>query len=426
MDARAPMALAIGHPGSSAALAGRLLNFVLFVTVLLSSIAFVEPSPHDVMMFVLLVACNTARLPFDRRLTPLLALTVVWLVGGAMSLMQVASTEELHPILNQDPIQYFGTSVYLGLAAIMFACLFSNGNLTRLSILRRAYILAALIATVAGFIGFFHLLPGSEIFLDNSRVSATFKDPNVYGPFLVFPILMLMIGFLTQRVTLVGLLISAFLSSGLFLSFSRGAWVHLAVSATVAVTLCYLTAPNTRMRARIVAFGLLTTLAIAIALIALLSISSVHELFVERARVLQPYDIAGSGGRFALQELAIGDILEHPNGMGPYGFSNSTIGGQQHNVYLQAFLVYGWLGGAAYLGIVFFTFLIGLRCLFLRTPWQPYLIAAYAAYIGEIAEGMIIDTDHWRHFFLVLGLVWGLSVANINRQHRQTREVMLA
>jgi len=89
----------------------------------------------------------------------------------------------------ENAIQYAGTSVYLGIAGIMFACLFCDGNLTRLLILRRAYILAALIATAAGYLGFFHLIPGYQIFLDNDRVSATFKDPNVYGPFLIFPLL---------------------------------------------------------------------------------------------------------------------------------------------------------------------------------------------------------------------------------------------
>jgi len=426
MDARAATpALAIEHPGHSAAFAQRLLNLILFVTVLLSAIAFIEPSPHDVMMFVLLTACFTARVPFDRRLTPLLVLIVVWLVGGAMSLIQVADTEQLHPIIHQNPIVYFGTSVYLGFAAILFACLFSDGDMVRLATLRRAYLLAALVATAAGYIGFFHLVPGAAaIFLENARVSATFKDPNVYGPFLVFPILMLMIGFLTQRVTLAGLLIAAFLSGGLFLSFSRGAWIHLAVSAATALVLCYLTAPNARMRTRIVAFGMLTTIAIAIVLVALLSISSVRDLFIERAK-LQSYDVAGSGGRFALQQLAIGEILEHPNGMGPYGFSNAMSGGQQHNVYMQAFLVYGWLGGVIYVTLVALTFVIGLRYVFLRTPWQPYLIAAYAAYVGEIGEGIIIDTDHWRHFFLLLGLVWGLSVASVKWQW-QTRAGMLA
>ena len=45
----------------------------------------------------------------------------------------------------------------------MFACLFCDGDLVRLLILRRGYVLAALIATTAGYIGFFHLLPGADI-----------------------------------------------------------------------------------------------------------------------------------------------------------------------------------------------------------------------------------------------------------------------
>jgi hypothetical protein len=32
---------------------------------------------------------------------------------------------------------------------------------------------------------------------------------------------------------------------------------------------------------------------------------------------------------------------------------------------------------------------------------------------------MIVDTDHWRHFFLMLGLIWGLSIASINYRRRQ-------
>ena len=69
MDARNPaLAIAIEqNTGSSAALAQRLLNFVLFITVLTSAIAFVEPSPHDVLMFALFAACIAARVPFDRR-----------------------------------------------------------------------------------------------------------------------------------------------------------------------------------------------------------------------------------------------------------------------------------------------------------------------------------------------------------------------
>jgi hypothetical protein len=56
---------------------------------------------------------------------------------------------------------------------------------------------------------------------------------------------------------------------------------------------------------------------------------------------------------------------------------------------------------------------VGLRTALVRTVWQPYLITAFAAFVGEVLEGFVIDTDHWRHFFLLLGLVWGLAAATV-------------
>ena len=106
-------------------------------------------------------------------------------------------------------------------------------------------------------------------------------------------------------------------------------------------------------------------------------------------------------------------ILESPNGLGPFEFFR-LYGTQQHDVYMQAFLVYGWIGGAAYLALVMVTLAIGFRAALVPAPWQAYLIAGYAAFVGEAVEGFIVDTDQWRHFFLVLGLVWGLTAASIN------------
>ena len=50
---------------------------------------------------------------------------------------------------------------------------------------------------------------------------------------------------------------------------------------------------------------------------------------------------------------------------------------------MQAFLVYGWIGGAAYVALVMVTLAMGLRSSLLRAPWQTYLIAAYATFVGE-------------------------------------------
>jgi len=57
-----------------------------------------------------------------------------------------------------------------------------------------------------------------------------------------------------------------------------------------------------------------------------------------------------------------------------------------------------------------------------RTPWQQYQIAALAAYTGVAFEGFVIDTDHWRSYYLALGLVWGLAIATLNFERKNRTE----
>ena len=153
----------------------------------------------------------------------------------------------------------------------------------------------------------------------------------------------------------------------------------------------------------------------------LLSFDSIGAMFDERAQLIQSYDV-GSGGRFRLQELALAARARISQRHGSVRIRRRVTALQQHNVYLQAFLVYGWVGGMAYIMLLAVDARgSALRTVFVRTPWQPYLIAAFAAFVGEVLEGFVIDTDHWRHFFLLLGMVWGLAAATFNHvRDRQT------
>jgi hypothetical protein len=72
----------------------------------------------------------------------------------------------------------------------------------------------------------------------------------------------------------------------------------------------------------------------------------------------------------------------------------------------------GWLTGFAYLTLSLVTVAMATRFVFVRTPWQPIYHAVYAAYVGTVAESAIIDIDHWRHYFLILGVLWGLMAAS--------------
>ena len=380
----------------------RLLLITLFITVLASAIAFIEPSPHDFMVGPLAIVALAAGIRFHRILIVPFVLLLSWNFFGLMSLLEVPGREKT--------IQYAATSVYLAVAALLFAMLFADNTMQRMAAMRNGYVLAAAFAALCGAAGYFHLFPGASMFTLYDRAMGPFKDPNVYSPFLILPALILLERMIRRRIDFSSMMFTGIILFGLLLGFSRGAWFHFAVSLAVVVALDFLTAPTPKVRMRILGLSLAGVAVLAVVLAILLSTTSLGGMFEQRAQLIQSYDV-GTGGRFRLQELALSSVLNFPNGMGPFEFAR-VFGLQQHNVYLQAFLVYGWAGGMAYILLLLATLWIGFKSALIRTPWQGYSIAAIGAFFGEVAEGFIIDTDHWRHFFLILGIVWGLAAAS--------------
>lgn len=384
-------------------IARQILEICLFVIILISGFVFIEPSPYEFAVVPLAFACLIAGVPIRRELLPMIWLLLLWNIGGVIAYFRVADRDLTG--------RFVIITLFMSVSAVIFACLFSSDSVRRLRITRAAYIIAAMVAAAAGIIGYFKFTAGfSELFAPTGRASGTFKDPNVYGPFLILPILFLLQSLLSRGVRLLTTAALLFILLGFFLSFSRGAWIHFVLSGVIMLGLMIVTAENHRTRLRFITLGAVSIALLAIAVAAALSFDAIDEMFKQRAQVVQTYDV-GSGGRFTMQFLAVTEILNHPFGMGPFAFS-SIYGVQQHNVYQQAFLVYGWLGGLAYVALIALTLIAGLGAVMERTPWQPYLIAVYATFVGAVGEGIIIDTDHWRHFFLLLGIIWGLVAAS--------------
>jgi O-antigen ligase len=248
------------------------------------------------------------------------------------------------------------------------------------------------------------------------RAKSTFKDPNVYAPFLILPLLFLVEGTLREGVRPLKIATAGVLVVALLLAFSRGGWVNAAASASIMMFLMFVAARSVRLRGRILFLGLLALAGIAALIVLLVSFESIGGLFKERAALVQYYDV-GEAGRFGNQIRSLSMLLERPNGLGPLEFG-AIFPQAPHNVYLNAFSAYGWLGGITYLLLILTSLAIGFQHALTRTPWQPFFIPIYAAFVGVVLEGAIVDTDHWRHFFLLLGAVWGLSAATIAHVRR--------
>jgi O-antigen ligase len=250
-----------------------------------------------------------------------------------------------------------------------------------------------------------------------SRAAGAFQDPNVFGPFLAAPALFLLHGILTDRLRRLPLYALPLLviAAGLFLSFSRGAWGLFAVSAAMMMGALFLQSRSNAFRLRIALMGAAALVLLALAVLAVLQLPGVAELFETRAHVVQDYDGARLG-RFARHVLGFQLALEHPFGIGLLMFDD-LFGEDTHNIWLKAILEYSWLGFASYVALILWTLAAGFRILFRDRPWQPFLLCAYIVLVGHVVLGAVIDTDHWRHFYLLLGLVWG-AIA-LERRHQR-------
>jgi Ni,Fe-hydrogenase I large subunit len=46
------------------------------------------------------------------------------------------------------------------------------------------------------------------------------------------------------------------------------------------------------------------------------------------------------------------------------------------------------------------------------SPLQPIAQIAYILFLGHILMATVIDIDHWRHFYMLIGILWGLIAAD--------------
>jgi len=389
---------------------------LLWLTGLFGAFVFMEPSPYEMASLLAIVALVATGLSLSSALMPFAVLLVLYNIGFAVAVI---------PVLGQPKtLLWVLVSCYLGVTALLFAAMLGTNTQARLSLLLRGYSAAAAIAALAGIVGYFRLLPGADLFVLYDRARGTFNDPNVLGAFLVLPALLAFQRVLAGRLAdglRAGILLMLLLAA-LFLSFSRGAWGQFAIAAGVMMALSFVTTRSTRDRARIVLFALAGIVVVTAVVVALLSIDQVAGLFKERATLEQSYDV-GHTGRFGRHLLGFLMALDHPFGIGPLQF-RKIFPEDPHNAYLNAFISGGWLSGVSYLALTATTVAMGLRAAFRATPWQPIYLAVYAAFVGVALESFLIDSDHWRHYFLILGVLWGLMAAA--RAHVVRRRVPAA
>lgn len=383
----------------------------VFLGVFLSGFVIDEPAPYDLYIAGLMAVWTLFGLRISRAAAPLLVLLVIMNIGGMIAMTQMSD-------IASTPL-YLSVSLFLAFTAVFFASVTSvQPSLYRLIFL--AYVMSAVLTSLLGIAGYFHAFPGAEIFTKYDRAAGAFQDPNVFGPFLVLPGIYLLYLLLTGPVSRMPLLAVPLLiiAAGIFFSFSRGAWGMFGVAAILLTGALFLQSASGKFRLRVVVMTVAAISLLVIAMLVILQLPGVSEMFSSRAQLEQSYDTARLG-RFARYTIGFQMALEHPLGIGPLVFG-TIFGEDTHDIWLKMLMDYGWLGFVSFLTLTCWTISAGFRILLRDRPWQPYLLCAYVAFIGNIGLGTFIDIDHWRHVYLLLGLIWG-AIALEYRHQRQLR-----
>jgi hypothetical protein len=403
------MAYAATFEGSppSVTSAPRLLTLQRMLVYLVAAscaIVFVEPSLYELMTLTASIIFFATGLRLRLVFMPLLLLLFLINIGYCLGAIPFMDRSEV--------FSWIATSWYMAFTVIFFAMITSEDTSARLDMLSRGLLAGALIAATSAIAGYFNLVPGGHDLLTlYERARGTFKDPNVLGAFLILPALFALQSVVSDdfRKSLRSSIALGVIALAIFLAFSRAAWGGFALTGAFMLALMVLTSQTHAQRSRIIVTSVVAVVVAIVFVAVLLSLDSISELFNQRASFDQSYD-EGRFGRFGRHLLGAEMALDLPFGVGPLQF-HRYFPEDTHNSYLNAFMSGGWIAGVCYPALLFVTVMLGFRYVFKAVPWQRAYLAIFSAFLGTVGEGFIIDTDHWRHFWMMLGAMWGMFAA---------------
>jgi O-antigen ligase len=384
LGAGAVVALAIGRYGVVVALGFGLLGVVK-----------VEPAPSDALLTIAIgLGFATGRLDLRRVPAPMGVALVVLL---ALNLLSAIAAVDFAAAL-----RFLAITLYLVVFAIWLTLWLSTADRTRLVV--RAYVAGAVASVAITLPAVFGVpFPGATSLIgEGVRAQGLFKDPNVFGPFLVPAALIALEEVLRPRVLglrrSTSVVVLAALTLGVVFAYSRAGWLNLVVG--IAVMLCVLGA-RADAGPRVAAV-LVVVVALAALGVTAIGATGSGAILRERAQAHQSYD----SERFDAQRSGVRLAEEHPLGVGPGQFDVvETI--SSHSIYVRVLAEQGVLGLLALVILLGGTLALALgNALAGRATHGVGSAALLGAWCGLLANSAFVDTLHWRHLWLLAALIW--------------------
>jgi O-antigen ligase len=377
-----------------------------------------QPAPTDAAFAVIMVVAGaTGRFRLAR-----VPLIVRWLVG-LLLIVNVLSFIDVVEL--KEAFQFFFITAYLLVFSVWFAgYLDSRARARTVTIIWLAVgVVSAVLAVSALYLPIpFRSLILSEVD-GGERAAAFFKDPNVFGPFLVPIAVILLEQQISPRVPrllklrpLTFWVLLAILTLGVLFSYSRAAWGNYAIAVGVMLIALSIRRRGAQRAMKALIVLLATGAVAAVTLSATGSIS-----FLEHRAQLQNYDTQ----RFAAQDFGWNLGWTHPIGIGPGQF-RFHYPVESHSTFIRTFSEQGFPGLLLWIAILLVTLVIALNNV--RQGRDTYGIGSAAllgAWCGLIFNSAVVDTLHWRHLWLVAALIWASRARAPSVTPREPRAVAI-
>ncbi|ROZ77083.1 O-antigen ligase family protein [Ramlibacter sp. WS9] len=374
----------------------RMMRLMYLLLGASSCITFIEPAPFEVLaLFLVLVhAARNMRDPWWRLAGPMTATMLVLL--GLFLILQFVPVA-LQARSPASSAFYAGVTTMLIMIALHLGQLHGQGDV-RFSAFLAGYAGAALVCAALAII-MLHpaIAPMADMLQSEGRPRIFFKDPNVFGPYLIPAIVIFLEAAGRRRgaKTVLFVLFAVICAAGVIATASRAAWANLAI-----VLAMYGAFSSVRQKAMLACAALLAA-AVAIPAAGLLidHDQDAFDLYSSRMQ-LQEYDTY----RFANAQEAIELGLRYPAGVGPGEVVHYLAGWDPHNTYVRI-----WAENGPVALTLFSVFLLLLAAHALQECMggrrlHPAFICAFALLAGALVNAAVVDTLHWRHFWIILAV----------------------
>jgi hypothetical protein len=212
----------------------------------LGAFVFSEPAPYELYILGLMCVAFMLGLKVPRTLLTPLMLLLIFILGGMISMFKAYDLAEA--------AMYVAVTAFLALTTFFFACVVASKPFHYSNIIFLGWTLGACLAAIIGILGYFNIAGLYDMATLFGRARGTFQDPNVFGPFLILPIIWCLTKLVHTHHKMAAIICSAvslILFLGVFLSFSRGAWAHLVLSCAIAIYLTFMLSGDRFIKMRI-------------------------------------------------------------------------------------------------------------------------------------------------------------------------------